>query len=262
MVCKYKEITEAQGPSQQLIDFINADGKLGEEIGLEGFHAFSTNTQHEILLSKLNSNVLEEAGLESLGEWLKKKRKTLLIAGFFTFGLTFWPAAVGYIISHSEGTVPPLKHFQDAVSAGEKMFKAVKELTSKIPSTFEKESWDSFTSLVNKTSAEFDKNPVKELPEVKIDRGSGWTESNYKSSGDDLKRLSEEAATFSKSIGAKLSGAESWASNPKNADNKGTASAVSEGISAYFKFLGKTNTQLKISENLLKRTSKFFKPKD
>lgn len=55
----YLRITAAQGASQQLIDFINFDGKMGEEIGLEGFETFSTQVQHEILERKLQAMVSE-----------------------------------------------------------------------------------------------------------------------------------------------------------------------------------------------------------
>lgn len=57
----YLQITSKQGPSQQLIDFVNFDGKMGEEIGLEGFEGFSLNTQHEVLKSKLEQ-IVAEAG--------------------------------------------------------------------------------------------------------------------------------------------------------------------------------------------------------
>lgn len=66
----YVSITSKHGPSQQLIDFLNYDGQLPDEIGLESFGRFSLQTQHEILLSKL------PYGLEGILSNIFKKAET------------------------------------------------------------------------------------------------------------------------------------------------------------------------------------------
>lgn len=66
MAKAYIDITKTQGPSQQLLDFINFDGSLKDDIGLEGYDTFSTLAQHEIFLSKLDSQAMEVRALEAL----------------------------------------------------------------------------------------------------------------------------------------------------------------------------------------------------
>ena len=72
MARAYVKVTQEHGPSQQLIDFINHDGRLGDEIGLEGFSNFSTTTQHELLLSRLQTDLYEALAMEGLGSFFKK----------------------------------------------------------------------------------------------------------------------------------------------------------------------------------------------
>lgn len=62
----YVHITKNQGPSQQLLDFINYDKSLGRELGLESFDSFSTPVQHEILLSKLNPDINSKSIIDNI----------------------------------------------------------------------------------------------------------------------------------------------------------------------------------------------------
>ena len=59
MAKAYIAITEEMGPSEQLLAFVNFDGGLKEEIGLETFDSLSWNARHEILLAQLKKTVAE-----------------------------------------------------------------------------------------------------------------------------------------------------------------------------------------------------------
>lgn len=91
MARAYQTVTAQHGPSQALIDFINNDGGLKEEIGLEAFDTFSTEVQHEIFSSKINVDQLESIALESLAgniqkmaKWLTGAGSVVALGGFFT----------------------------------------------------------------------------------------------------------------------------------------------------------------------------------
>lgn len=73
MARAYIDITQKMGPSEQLIAFINYDGKLSEEIGI-GMESFSVGTKHEILLSKLDPIALEAMALDVVDTWLNNHK--------------------------------------------------------------------------------------------------------------------------------------------------------------------------------------------
>lgn len=66
MMQAYIRITQEMGPSEQLMAFINYDGNMESEIGLESFDSMSLATRHEILLSKMSPNEVLGIACENL----------------------------------------------------------------------------------------------------------------------------------------------------------------------------------------------------
>lgn len=156
MARKYKEITEAQGPSQQLIDFINADGKLGEEIGLEGFETFSTGTQHEILLSKLNADAMEAVAMEGFKDFAKKYRRWLLGGGILLTlgtgvisiisGSLMAAGVAGIIMKHDDSLVITKAAFSRWADYIDGDMGVLDSLVKEMPTDANESSWDKFAS--------------------------------------------------------------------------------------------------------------------
>jgi len=79
----YIQTTAQYGPNKQLLDFINYDGNLYTDLGLEslGLETMSLITQHEMLLSKLNPDHLEEMAMEDLKKTVAKFGEYLSVGG-------------------------------------------------------------------------------------------------------------------------------------------------------------------------------------
>jgi hypothetical protein len=77
----YIQTTAQHGPSQQLLDFINYDGSLGSDIGLESFDNFSTLAQHELLSNKLDPARLEAMAVQSIFEPVNEALSDMTMRG-------------------------------------------------------------------------------------------------------------------------------------------------------------------------------------
>jgi hypothetical protein len=258
----YIRITQEQGPSEQLLDFINYDGNLYTDLGLEslGLETMSLITRHEIMVSKLNPEHLEEMAMEGLGDFVKKYRRSLLVSSFF-LGFTFLPAVAGYIISRGEGTFPTYQETDAVYRRVEKLKASVESITNKIPSSFDEDKWtvlsDEIETILDKAAGD----TVDEKDEVLIDRGSGWTPDNYKSLAVATEKLCDELESFGKKIAAKLDPAEKFVGSSQEDDKAKVAKAVGKALSKYEKL----TSVLKKDQSRLVRTmqslSKSFKPK-
>jgi hypothetical protein len=233
MAHKYKEITEAQGPSQQLIDFINADGKLGEEIGLEGFHAFSTNTQHEILLSKLNPDAMEEVALESFKDFIKKYRGWLIVGSFLLpgIGLPLLAAGVaGIILKRQDYKVIPYRVYKSRIDDLQSDITILEKTISSIPTGNDKEKWGSFKASVSAISEKFEYDQEKVEPVIVTK--AGWNVSNMVSELKSIDTLGKKLESIRDSFNSKLGAIESISGD---ASSK-ASDAVSELISIFKRF--------------------------
>ena len=69
---KYHELTNASGPSQILLDFIDYDSSMSQVIGLESFDTLSPQARHELLLNRFDLNDMTFVALETLTEDLTR----------------------------------------------------------------------------------------------------------------------------------------------------------------------------------------------
>lgn len=152
----YVAITAEHGPSQQLIDFINFDGKLGEEIGLEGWSSFSTTTQHEVLLSKLNPDVMEAVAMEGFKDFVKKYRRWLLGGGILLTlgtgvisiisGSLMAAGAAGIMMKHDDSLVITKESFSKWADYIDGDMGVLDRLVKEMPTDTNESSWDKFAS--------------------------------------------------------------------------------------------------------------------
>lgn len=210
MMQAYVNITEKHGPSAQLLAFIDFDGKLEEELGLEGYNAMSLQTRHEILISKFNINSLEDIALESLYEKISKFSKysffgmatgVNLIHAFWGDRIRKLPestqikTAVGVVAlglglltiailnDALHKAVIPYKEFTKIKVSFAECLELDKEFYSHLPNSFDVKSWENFYNItVNEKSSFARKFEKWEYEDVKITydkltplKDSGWT---------------------------------------------------------------------------------------
>lgn len=201
----YIEITSEQGPSEQLLAFINFDNKLEEEIGLEGFNAMSLQARHEILLSKLSRTDHDYVGIESFAGVLKVAGKLSLGFGkaalsLISTGLVLAGGlTVALVLSHAIKQKSEDQQIKiDAKTKGVQTFNFVKmsldmleaviklesDLAGHIPNGFTLKEWEEFsnshvkkhlkalTTLQSKYTLESHRVPFAK---------SGWNADNFKS---------------------------------------------------------------------------------
>lgn len=262
MARKYKEITEAQGPSQQLIDFINADGKLGEEIGLEGFESFSTSTQHEILLSKLNPDEMEAVAMEGFGDFVKKYRGWLTGAGVVALWAT-GPGIVtaallaagvsGLVMKFTDSIVIDKGAFVKWANAIDDGMAALEASVRGLPSDTNEGSWEKFAAAFD---SEFSKyaNPTDDLVKATAVtstlKKSGWTPETLIAQSKWMENTVTKFEAMRKSFNSKIAKFESM----EDKIPKGAVKAI--GTSSKF-FREIDGDLMKISSEL-KKVSKGF----
>ena len=164
----YIDITARLGPSEQLLAFINHDGNLGQEIGLESFDNFSLTTQHELLLSKLDPDALDQMAMEDLDTTIDTTAKILaglgsisafggIVVGGRTGGIIALSAAVLSMIGETLGEVNARNNvhilsyasFNDIRSNFDKLVKYETDVIAKIPHTFGIDEWKKFADYVD-----------------------------------------------------------------------------------------------------------------
>lgn len=286
----YISITNEQGPSEQLLAFINFDGKLEEEIGLEGYNALSLQARHEILLSKLNPDAMEAVAIENLYEKIAKISKyslygtayggsilhTLLgeqfrklpqvtqvktAVGFL--GVVFGIATIAWLNDTLHKAVIPYKNMAKIKESMQVALELDKEFYSKMPSDFSVKSWQIFydktmnvkSSFANK----FDKWEYKDT-EIKYDeltplRESGWT----------IELLTKELKWFAETIDMvskqtdlykpKVEKINNWIKDNKNSSDPETKQV----IKLISKTLRYVNYSLMTSSVVLPKIKKIFK---
>jgi hypothetical protein len=207
MMRQYKEVIKKNGPTQALIDFINHGKDFGADIGLESFSNFSTQAQHEIMLSKMDPDMMEEAAIESLYASLDLFAKLLTGSGIISIyalqaflhdkgskssviKISIASAAalagctIGFLNDKLHKVVIPYKLI-DKIKEGSKIALVSDKLFySKVPVDFKLESWKNFYDATmnpdSKFAEDYEKWMVKYLIDIDYDRRvplkeSGWT---------------------------------------------------------------------------------------
>jgi len=197
----YISITNEMGPSEQLLAFINFDGKLEEEIGLEGYNAMSLQARHEILLSKINPNLLESIGIESLiskidtmSKWLMGVGAALGVgsvvvaegspdidgktAGAFIAGLVaFVIGGITKIVIDSKYGIISYQDFKRAQKIADSVFEEELFISSHLPTSFSLEKWINFKTVIKKFPVGNDSRFRNERIETEVDKNNGTVHS-------------------------------------------------------------------------------------
>ena len=255
----YIEITGRLGPSDQLLAFINHDGNLGQEIGLESFDNFSLTTQHELLLSKLDPDALDQMAMEGFRDFIKKYRAALTIAGLFV-----WPVFVmgiaGYVVNNNDNKKPcaPYSDFSKMQHIYESSFNKIRSLGGNIPTTFEEKDWEKFTSSVEGTNVADDVSRFRESGDVPFSE-SGWTETNFNAAGKFLNAELNSCKDLEKHIGEKLAAVERYLDGGKT--NPSTERVIAKGVRAMIANLKSTGDALHTLDGIVRNASRHFTAK-
>lgn len=199
----YISITNEQGPSEQLLAFINFDSKLEEEIGLEGYNTLSLQARHEILLSKLNPDETAEIALEGLGsslskfgDFLEKEPETgLLVLGGIAIATVIAGSLVIAFINRNK--VLTYDFYTKQKEYLEYCLALDEKFINLIPTSFEEDKWRKcHESLLKKHPGQ----DGKYTEYTDIFHGSNSKLVPYGDSGWDVDKLSKEAAELSKFV--------------------------------------------------------------
>jgi hypothetical protein len=241
----YIQTTAQHGPSKQLLDFINYDGNLYTDLGLEslGLETMSLTTQHEIVLSKLNPNDLDRLGLEGLKEKLYTLGSALTLGGIGVgflgtrnkdpnkimklCGITLAAIVAGQIVFKiADKTKPdPLvisySTFIKIRSQFESMLKIDKKMADKIPNNFKQGDWERYyylfddDDIYNESLKYFDLVSLrKEDKEVALSK-SGWDPSKFKEMAKWLEQANSQADAIRIEFVAKINRIEKWVTDHK-----------------------------------------------
>lgn len=257
----YIATTTAHGPSQQLLDFINYDKTIGKEIGLESFETFSTGTQHEILLSKLNPDQLDQLGMEGFRDGVKKYRKWLLAAaGAAWFLRGGWLPLIlagagiaGVAMKHQEDKVAPYSDMVAALKTLDTDLKSLREVVSKLPSKSDGgEKWASYANNC-KDVAEKNDSFVEFESERKSFNKSGWTVTNIVEALKKFESDGNEYADLRKSFNDKM--------GPLESADEEVAKHASPAMSASRKAFDSTGSLIRAIKSEFDTVSKCYEAK-
>lgn len=290
----YINATQEHGPSQQLMLFINRNGDYGKSIGLESFETFSLQTQHEIMLSKLNLTELDYLAVESLvgrihtiGKWLQGGGA---LAAFFVSGAIGGlgiPAIIaGTIIRIVNTKVNGVIKYSDFGRFQTAFDRYVREellIANQIPSSDNTEAWNRYlkiqlaeqakntiTTLINtftpinvaSQNNHADVIDAKHYADRSGSNVDGWDERAFSSSvkwlSDTAKKIQELETGYSD----KLKKLDQWVSSPdaeKDPSARQKFKIMSDALSLQFESFVEARRLLTWAEREIKRVAKLFK---
>lgn len=240
----YISITNEQGPSEQLLAFINFDNKLEDEIGFEGYNTLSLQARHEILLSKLNPSAMEAVAMEGLVEKIDKISKWMMVVGgassvsglalnFYTKSWHLTPSEIylvagGLILLTSANLVRVVNNEINGVISFEDFKKYMKACDSAydhelfayehLPNDFNEKTWNAFVDKVIKDGSEGDRKHYQAFKDSwdagRSDKSVGavnsWTPENFKEASKWLKESSDKLKSSAKKYADKFNTIEKW----------------------------------------------------
>jgi hypothetical protein len=300
MARAYAVITEEMGPSEQLLAFINFDGKLGEEIGLEGFDSLSLNSRHEIVKLKLNPDAFDQIAMEALAEKIDKISKWMMVlgtataAGSFGFALKQGPAkdapvasivgAIGGLVTAYSGVI--VKIANDAINGviSSENFELLKRaadssldyeiFTAKsIPNTFTQEAWQKYHDLMwkkgstgfNKYSLAFDDAWESGIKETKtVGAYKTWDVENFKVAIKWLDESTKNLNSLSKQYAGHLDSVVKWIKDNKDNSEpsvKATMKLINKSLNATSEAFEGYTYMIERGTKAIKRVSKLFEKK-
>jgi hypothetical protein len=226
----YINTTQRHGPSQALIDFINHGKDFGLEIGLESLNQFSTQTQHEIILSKMDPDALDVIGIESLSETIKKISNTAFFGGALAaLGLSVINPALAIIplgisLAGAIGIQTSLKLNSKELYTRDEVQRSVDMLNTRImivdyllnikPSSSTINNWEKVkleispdNKVLGKVRTTLDTliNKHEKIERKEIYSRSGWTESEFKRLSNEMSAIAKKVSTIKAKLESTMS---------------------------------------------------------
>jgi hypothetical protein len=237
----YIQITSEMGPCPALLAFVNYDKNLKDVVGLEKFDSLSTEAQHEILLSTLDPDRLDQMALENLSDKLKKLSNHLLLFGAggilgaaVTKGKTrhvlagvgavlgFTGIIVEKISNHlDKDLVTPFSNFIKYKELFSEAFNADKFFLRSMPKSFSKAEWSKFnTDVLHDHTSSYSKITIKlhdKLKSIKDEKihisKSGWTIENLKAAAKWIETARKERDALEFDFYTQVIKIENWVEN-------------------------------------------------
>lgn len=255
---RYRMVTEQHGPSQALLDFVNHDRNFGKEIGLESFETFSTQTQHEIMLSQLNINTAESIAMEGFVDFLKKYRGWLLLGGFIIPPL--WLGAIaGFIAKDMEVKVPLYSEYMDLKKDFVEAAAKIKALMRDTPSGTEDKAWDDFENKASEINDLISVAKDTDTFRVTGPEESGWTPAKFHSEAEFLEDQVNRFEAARKEYAGKVERMESFISQHEGKEEFASLSRrMNRAISETAKSMRKVNSIMLTMKALMAQTAKGF----
>lgn len=257
----YKNVTDTHGPSQALIDFINKDKTFGAEIGLEKFENFSTPVQHEIMLSKMEPELVESMAMEGFVDFLKKYRHWLAVGSILT-GFVIPPlwigAIVGYVADAKEIMVPKYSEFVALKKVYLEVASIASNLMTSTPSGTSPESWSKFKE---ETDDAKDKLAVIEDREtfaaVKM-AVSDWSPTKFKDSAEFLNDQHNKLKSAIDAYEKKVASVSSVSDSSEDGEKASLVKNINSSMGVTSKALHEAKSHAEKLKMILNHVSKAF----
>jgi hypothetical protein len=281
----YIQTTAQHGPSKQLLDFINYDGNLYTDLGLEslGLETMSLTTQHEIVLSKLNPNDLDRLGMEGLIDLVfNRSKKTSDRITEVKKELN--TESIGHLLIHDilnkevkpsekEGSVQIDSYamFLHYLSSCEYNLKLKTIWLTDIPSDFNESTWDHYyqtnDSKLDAVIDNYEDLAVRyaEKHNQSIHHGefvhdkSGWSPSRFKAGVKSWIGIINEEADMLHKLTDRLQTIKHWLeTDGSEPENRKTASIINKHINLSGKAAMKEDNMISDTKDILVDASKMF----
>ena len=292
MARAYIDVTKTLGPSEQLLQFINYDNQLSQEINF-GLESLSLNSQHEIVLSKLDPDALGNMGLENLGSRIdnfisfigKNPELTMIAFG----GIAAAVIAAGAIVeAHvNRNKVRTLAYYNALQTNFDTAIAQDEAYLSKLPSTYDESEWKKFYEFVM-NAGHVDDSRQHQMASAKMVHynESGWSPEALKQATQDFMSRNQKMLTLRKKNYVKLASIKSWVAKENYAsdaredtyvqNNQGDSVSatkivrnkksdlhfyVSECIHGWFTVFSESQRELNDMHTTLNRVARLFEKK-
>jgi hypothetical protein len=248
----YIQTTAQHGPSQQLLDFINYDGNLFSDLGLEslGLETMSLTTQHEMLVSKLNPDHLEEMAVEGLGSTIMALSTKLLSSDVAIPLLVGAVAITRFILSNRDKTLV-ISHdeYLKLKTQNEKLFNSIKSHIEKIPTNHNKDNWEKYSNDCVNLSKRL---PDDFLSSPTLIKKSGWNDSTLKSEVLDCDKDAKKFTELEKDLGNRLKNLSKLVESDDFKEDRLIGKYILEVVNSYKKMMSNLKDHLRWRQDKLK----------
>jgi hypothetical protein len=288
----YIRITDEHGPSQQLIDFINYDGKLGQELDI-GLESLGLDDVHLLLKMQLDPAAISEMATESLNTALDKLAKRLKLGGGVaaaaglvgagTTGkvaksLTFAGVGLAAIVAGkivqvannlAHGNPPSYTYYRKWRDQASKIIAIDKFVASAIPSSFDRKAWEDYGRELGSDSEAHEKLMDVDLSYLFAEQNrapvehSGWTEATFKQEVKNFLAYQESVDKAKKALAPKIKKLQDWAGKgdkwSEDKDARFVQKKIAFAVGEIDDVFAESDDHLRIMKKVLDEVGKHFK---